>query len=192
MLRTLLLLALVTFPSLAAAQSGSATAAARARHAEVRGLARDTPGPARDAAVARILDVSVDYDELARRALGTHWDVATPSARARYVRALHDWIARVYGPRLVGVVEYHVTFGTEDPGPEPVVHARVRRADQPRAEQDDIACRLRRVDGDWRVVDIVVAESSLVRHLGRDADRALGAGGVGWDGLIERIEARGR
>ena len=137
-----------------------------------------------DAQATELLATLVDYDAMARRILGERWETVTEAQRTGYVRALRVSLLRTYGRRVSQARDYRVRMGTEEPGEEPVVHVTARSIAAPRAEPWEIACRVHRVSGQWRVVDIVTNESSLVQAQARRVRQAME------DGTLDELIAR--
>jgi phospholipid transport system substrate-binding protein len=69
----------------------------------------NTGGPAREAAIARVLHDNFDLGYMARAALGAHWGAASEEQRARFVAALEASEARAYTERLGKLASYDVT-----------------------------------------------------------------------------------
>ena len=51
---------------------------------------------ARDAALSSLLAASLDYDDLARRSLGKHWEPLTPEQQKLYNELFHQLLERTY------------------------------------------------------------------------------------------------
>ena len=126
-----------------------------------------------EAQASELLATLVDYDGMARRILGDRWESLTEAQRTGYVSALRVSLLRTYGRRVSQARDYRVRMGAEEPGQEPVVHMTARSISAPRAEPWEIACRVHRVDGQWRVIDIVTNDASLVQAQSRRVRQAL-------------------
>ena len=183
--RIVLVFVLCLAPSVALAQGGPATHAIEQRHAELTSLLTSAGGD--EGRVTAVLAELIDYEAMAQRIHGDRWAQRTAAEQAAYVAALRDAILSSYGPRVSHVTEYRVRFAREEPGTEPVVHVTARPVAEPRAEPWQIACHVHRVGDDWRVIDIVTNDSSLVAAYRHQADRTLRD--ESWDALIAHMHA---
>lgn len=177
-----LLLALAA-PSSAQAQRGPASSELSRRERALRSLVAGTSsGTARDARVGELLSSWVDYEAMAAQIVGASWSSGDAAQRTAFVEALRASVMHRYVARASDIVDYRVSFEREDGGAEPVVHVVARSVPHPREEPWEIACRLHRVDGELRMIDVETNGTSLVRFLTRHVGRQLERGG--WDAAI--------
>lgn len=179
----------LAFPVLAQAQRGPASTEMSRRERELRALLAGAPGgAARDARVGELLSSWVDYDTMAERIAGARWEPADAAQRAAFVEALRAYVLRRYATQASSVVDYRVSFEREDGGSEPVVHVLARSVQHPRAEPWEIACRLHRVGGELRMIDVETDGTSLVAYLARHIGRRLERGE--WDQAIAMLRGQ--
>lgn len=194
-LSLVLLSALVLLvPSLAAAQGGPATRYLRTQHEQVdhimeRHATTDAERTARDAEVTNILVNLLDFDELSRRALDTHWDTITPAQRTEFSSLLRQLVERNYRTNLERIRDYAVDYTREEPTSNGVVahtsaHSRASRREPP----VEIAYAMHLVGSDWRVFDVVTDGVSLVHNYQQQFNRIITRDG--FDALITRMRER--
>ena len=114
----------------------------------------------RPAAVRAALEDVVDFDEAARRALGSHWQARSDAERAEFVALFKDVMAASYlatmrsqfGPTLRLVAE------NEDGGIATVL----TRMHRPQGPPSPVEYRMHRRAGRWLIFDIRVDGISLV------------------------------
>jgi phospholipid transport system substrate-binding protein len=184
----------VSLPSAAAAQEGSASRFLKMRHDEVSRLMRRTPTTdeerqRRSQGVTRILSELLDYEELSRRALGTHWESHTPQQRAQFVGLLRQLVERNYEANLERIQEYEVRYADEDAIADGVVvRTEARSRTERRQPAVEIAYSMRQSGGAWRVFDVNTDGVSLVRNYHTQFNRIIASDG--WDELIRRMQQR--
>ncbi len=173
-------------PAVADAQRGPAASEMSRRERELRAIVAGAPDVAvRDARVGELLSSWVDYETMAERIAGATWETRDAAQRAALVEALRAFVEHRYVTQASSIVDYRVSFEREDGGAEPVVHVLARSVPHPRAEPWEIACRLHRVGGVLRVIDVETNGTSLVAYLTRHVGRHLERGE--WDQAIASL-----
>lgn len=185
---------LLSVPAGASAQEGSASRFLKQRHDDVSRIMRRTPTTdaeraRRSAEVTRILSELLDYEELSRRALGTHWDGRTPQQREQFVALLRQLVERNYEANLERIQDYEVRYTTEDSIADGiVVHTEARSRTERRQPPVEIAYSMHQSGGAWKVFDVNTDGVSLVRNYHTQFNRIISQNG--WDELISRMEQR--
>ncbi|MBN8615250.1 MAG: ABC transporter substrate-binding protein [Deltaproteobacteria bacterium] len=185
--------ALVIAPS-AHAQTGPATRYLRQRNDEVNTILRRaarTPDQRtqRSAEVTRILSDLLDYQELARRSLGTHWDQHTEAERREFVDLLRQLVERNYEQNLERVLEFEVSYTSETADTDgTVVRTEARSRTERRQPPVEITYTLHLQGNAWRVFDVVTDGVSLVRNYRNQFNRIITENG--WPALITRMRDR--
>jgi phospholipid transport system substrate-binding protein len=188
------LLSVLALPLAASAQSGAATRYLHGRHDRVaetmgRAATTDAQRATRDAEVTAILIDLLDYDELARRALGAHWAEHTPAEQQQFVGLLRQLVERNYRTNLEHILEFEVSYGAETTLPEgALVHTSARSASDRRQPAVEIDYSMHLVGDSWRVFDVNTDGVSLVRNYQQQFNRIITQ--HGWAGLITRMEQR--
>lgn len=189
-----LALSLVLAGAAAAQATGPATRFLRQRHDEVtRIMGRDAATPAarqqRSQEVTRILSELLDYQELSRRALGTHWESRTPQQREQFVGLLRQLVERNYEANLERIHDFDVQYTREDTSAGgTVVHTSARSRTERRQPPVEISYSMHLTGGQWRVFDVTTDGVSLVRNYNRQFNRIINQDG--WDALITRMQER--
>jgi phospholipid transport system substrate-binding protein len=182
-------LASLALASPSEAQAGPATRYLRERNDEVNELLRRPASADRDAGVTRILSALLDYEELARRSLGTHWDGRTPEQRTEFVSLLQQLVEQQYQSNLERVLDYEISYLSEgeiEGGRSVATEARSRAAR--RQPPIAITYAVRRDGSAWRVVDVTTDGVSMVQNYQQQFNRYITSDG--WDGLIRRMRER--
>jgi phospholipid transport system substrate-binding protein len=172
--------------ALAATEATTATAALKARDAEVRAALPPKGSeitPAGRQRLENILTRAVDLDGVARAALGKNWDEATAAQRKKFLDAFKTRFRKVtaeqVGDDYRGTeVKYlpEVVDGDAVTVPTEVVI---------KGEPTRIDYVMRRHGGEWRIVDIVVDDVSTVENYRSSFGRIIKKEGM--DGLISRL-----
>jgi phospholipid transport system substrate-binding protein len=106
----------------------------------------------------------LDYEELSKRALASHWDGLSGSQRKEFVATLRELIERNYTKQLRSNLDYQVQYKNEDvDGDEATVQTVVKVKTAGKSSDAEIVYKLRKSDAGWHVWDIITDESSLVR-----------------------------
>src|SRR5436190_13660506 len=90
----------------------------RKSNEEVRSILKAQKGttatsPEQKQKIKKIVNGFLDYDELAKRSLGSEWDKLTPAQRKEFVQVFHDLIERNYIKQLRSNVEYQIDYKDE-------------------------------------------------------------------------------
>ncbi|MCO6429619.1 MAG: ABC transporter substrate-binding protein [Deltaproteobacteria bacterium] len=108
-----------------------------------------------------VINPVFDFDEMAKRSLGPHWNKVTPEEQAEFVSVFSDLLAKTY----LGKIE------TVKPG---MVKVTKEKVDAPRAEVKTsvtnkgdtfpIDYKLQNTSGSWRVYDVEIENIGLVAN----------------------------
>jgi phospholipid transport system substrate-binding protein len=112
--------------------------------------------------LATTLDTFVDFEELARRAMGETWSTLTPAQRKELASEMRSMLRTFYAHRVFGHGQSEVTYGEVTvQGNEATVHTTVtaKRMRIPIAYK---LYREARRPQDWRIYDIVTDNISLL------------------------------
>jgi phospholipid transport system substrate-binding protein len=157
------------------------------RQSEVTALVRQAPGSQRDKQVAAVLDAMIDYEELAKRSLSSHWGDLSDAQHKEFTGILKNLVRRNYERNVKNILDYRVEYLGEEPGSEGVVvHSRASSASNPREEPIAIDYQLLGAGGGWRVVDVVTEGSSLVNNYKNQFHRIIQKDG--YDVLVRRMK----
>lgn len=164
------------------------------RHEEVNRILRQPAGSAaarqrRSQRLTRLLNQLLDYEALSRDALGEHWEAHSEDERERFVSLLRQLVERNYESNLERILDYEVEYeGERRRGDDTIVTTSARSRENRRQPPVTIEYRMRRTDGDWRVVDVTTDGVSMVDNYRSQFDRIIQR--EGWDELVARMERR--
>ncbi len=112
-----------------------------------------------------------DFEEIAKRTLGSHWRRRTPAEQQEFVKLFRDFLERIYADRIDLYAGERVVFGRE------TVENDFAQVDSvlvnAKGEQISVVYRLRRWDGQWKVYDAVVENISIVNNYRSQFDRVI-------------------
>lgn len=173
---------------------GPATRYLRQRNDDVNRILRreastDAARAQRSQEVTGILSDLLDYDELSRRSLGTHWDQHTEAERREFVGLLRQLVERNYEQNLERVIDFDVSYTTETTTAEgTVVRTEARSRAERRQPPVEIVYTLHLQGTNWRVFDVVTDGVSLVRNYRNQFNRIIAE--HGWPELLRRMRDR--
>jgi len=141
--------------------------------------------PARQMRIDRLLRSLLDYDGIARRALGASYTTLSPERRRAFVATF----AAVTGQTFLARIEARERRTIYDSESIDGSEARVLGRACPRGEGADadipVEYVLERRDGDWLVTDVVVGGDSLVASYQKQLRPLVAREGI--DGLVLRM-----
>ncbi len=186
-----LLLSVVATASTASGQDReSASEFVRRHHQAVRDAIRRTePGAARTARLSAALRDFLDYDAMAREALGDDWNDLDDARRAEVTQLLGALSERSYSTGLDAALEYDVSYVGEVASPRGLgVTTLARSRTEPRRPPIEVIYWLHRTPSGWRVRDIATDGASQAARYQRSFARILRAHGI--SGLIDHLRTR--
>ncbi len=130
-----------------------------------------------------------DVARIGRFALGRYWRKATKEQRAEYARVFEDYIIATYARKLNAYSGE--TFAVDSVRNQDKKRARVvSRIVRAEGEPIMIEWRLRRADGSWRIVDVMVEGVSMAMTQRSEFAAVVRANGGRVDGLIEKLREK--
>ncbi len=185
----LLLSTLVFVPAVASAQGGPATRYIRAQNQQLDHILTQPASPARDAQVTTMLVDLLDFDELCRRALDTHWDALTPAQRTDFSSLLRQLVERNYRTNMERIRDYDVDYTREETtATGVVVHTTARSRASRREPPVELNYTMHMVGSDWRVIDVTTEGVSMVHNYQQQFHRIITRDG--FDALLTRMRER--
>ena len=127
-----------------------------------------------------------DYEEMAKRALGTHWRRRTPAEQEEFVKLFRNFLERIYSDKIDLYGGEKVRFGREviDQGFAEVESTIIR----PNGEELAVVYKLRQRDGQWKVYDAVVENISIVNNYRSQFDRVISS--ASYQELVKRLQEK--
>jgi len=159
--RILILSALLLAP--AVAWAGEPEVFVKDKQGELGNLLKKPKAAATDAKIETIFDQMLDYDSLAKESLGDQWAQLSDADRTEFRNVLKQLVRNAYRKNLRKTLNYGIEYhGEEKANTGYLVRTIARHRTNPREEPVSIDYLVHKVDGRWRVQDIVTEGSSLV------------------------------
>jgi phospholipid transport system substrate-binding protein len=134
-------------------------------------------------AVRRIASEVFDYNEMARRSLGTHWNARTPEERKEFVALFSDLLDRAYFAKIDTYQGEKVRYGSETmEGDLATVKTAVIGKD---GKEIPIDYRMHQVNGRWAVYDVSIGGVSLVANYRTQFNRVVTT--ESYESLVQRL-----
>ncbi len=127
-----------------------------------------------------------DYEEMAKRALGTHWRRRTPAEQEEFVKLFRDFLERIYSDKIDLYGGEKVRFGRE------VIDKDFAQVEstiiKPKGEELAVIYKLRQLNGQWKVYDAVVENISIVNNYRSQFDRIISSSS--YEELVKRLHEK--
>jgi phospholipid transport system substrate-binding protein len=127
-----------------------------------------------------------DYEEMAKRALGTHWRRRTPAEQEEFVKLFRDFLEKIYSDKVDLYGGEKVRFGRE------VIDKDFAQVEstiiKPKGEEIAVNYKLRQINGQWKVYDAVVENISIVNNYRSQFDRIISSSS--YEELIKRLQEK--
>lgn len=153
-------------------------------------VGKGVPDQERAARFRALFTTDVDLIEIGRRVLGRYWRIATPEQQQDFLRLFEDIVVLTWSTRFkdYGGDLRHTIVGTVDDGERGVtVSSRVERN---RQQPIMLQWRLKRVEGGFRVVDLIVEGSSMAVTYQSEYASVIRGKGDQIDGLLSALRAK--
>jgi phospholipid transport system substrate-binding protein len=124
-----------------------------------------------------------DWNEMAKRVLGRHWD-SVGNRQDEFVAAFAEFLGNSYMGKIGSYKDEKVLFVDERTENN---RAQVDTKIVPsKGEPTSVSYRLHRVQGDWKIYDVVVEDISIVSNYRSQFERILARGN--FDDLMKRLK----
>jgi len=141
--------------------------------------------PARRAALRTVAQEIFDFTEFTKRALGPHWQKATPAERDELVQLLSAQMERAYMGRIEQYSGGRITFVGENVEGDLAV---VRTRFVANSGEIPVDYRLARIGERWLAYDVSIEGISLVSSYRVQFNKIIQTSST--QGLMERLRAR--
>ena len=175
----------------APASAGSPTDQLRSRIDRVAsaledpGLRGESNAARRRIEIRKIADDIFDFEEMAKRALGRHWEARTPAERDEFVRLFADLLRRTYGKVERATFEKILFQGERQQGDDALVRTVVVL---PHGDQLDLDyLLLHGVGGRWKVYDLRFEGVSLIANYRSQFSRIIRTSS--YESLVARLKS---
>jgi phospholipid transport system substrate-binding protein len=112
--------------------------------------------------IRKAVDERFDWDEISRRALGTHWAARSPEEKKEFIELFGRLLEKTYQDKVEGYAGEKVLYqGESVDGEYSQVDVRIITT---KNTEIPVKYRLRQKGGDWLVYDISIEGVSLVNN----------------------------
>ena len=137
-------------------------------------------GPSSGDQISASIDGLLDYQTLAEHSLGRYWAERAPAEREEFTSVLTQLVRASYRKHLSKTLDYEVTYMGELPVDDgTLVKSQAKNRTKKRDDPISIDYVAHRVDGRWRVIDIVTDGTSLVKNYRSQFHRVIKKDGFG-------------
>ena len=106
--------------------------------------------------------VRFDFQQMAQRTLGAHWQRRTPEEQAEFIKVFGDLLEQTYVDKIESYNNEKFIYTNERvDGPYAEVGSKMRNS---KGEEFSINYKLHRAGEDWRVYDLVIENVSIVNN----------------------------
>ncbi|HEX4461719.1 MAG TPA: ABC transporter substrate-binding protein [Polyangia bacterium] len=179
----------------ATALAGPATVALKAKNGEVDRLLHNkvekgSPEEAKQKADIKAMAAGLlDYDELAKKSLASHWDKLTTAQRTEFVTTFRELIERNYVKQLRSNLDYQVQYkGEETNGDDVTVTTIVKVKSAGKNTDAEIVYKMHKVGNEWRVWDVITDEVPLTRNYKTQFNKIITE--QSYDALIAKMKKK--
>jgi phospholipid transport system substrate-binding protein len=176
----------------ASAQAGEPLEVVRSTVEKAIQILKDPRLQAKDKKTERIdrlrevLNPIFDYDEMSKRALGTHWRRRTPAEQEEFIILFRDFLERTYSDKIDLYGGERVLVGRETiDGNFAQVETTII---SPKGEELAVIYKLWRGNSQWKVYDAVVENISLVNNYRSQFDRVISS--ASYEELVKRLREK--
>jgi phospholipid transport system substrate-binding protein len=148
-----------------------------------------TPGPARQAAIQRVLQTNFDLPYMGQQALGANWNKASEAQRVRFLKAAESAEARAWSERFGQYGGQTLTVGkvTTRPNGQFIVDSQLSQSN---GQPIKLQWEVRDAGQGLRITDAKVEGVSMVMTRRSDFNSYIQNNGGTVDPLINELEAR--
>lgn len=148
-----------------------------------------TPGPARQAAMQKVLQTNFDLPFMGQTALGANWNKTDQQQQVRFLKAVESAEARAYSERFGQYGGQTVTVGkvTTRPNGISMVDSRIN---QTNGQPIKVEWEVRDIGRGLRITDVKVEGVSMVMTRRSDFNSYIQNNGGSVEPLIKELEVR--
>ena len=181
--------ALLALPAAAADPAGQLIERTASEVIEI--IKATTPGPARQAAIQKVLQTNFDLPFMGQTALGANWNKANDQQRVRFLKAAESAEARAYSERFGQYGGQTLTLGkvTSRPNGVFIVDSKLN---QTNGQPIKLEWEVRDAGRGLRITDVKVEGVSMVMTRRSDFNSYIQNNGGTVEPLINELEARSK
>ena len=127
-----------------------------------------------------------DFNEMAKRSLGSHWRRLTPEEQQKFVSVFSQFLEKIYITRIDAFNREKFVYTGEHVDQD---YARVdSKVRTPTGKEFSIRYKLRLVANDWKIYDVVVENISIVNNYRAQFSRVIGQSS--YEQLVYKMEQK--
>lgn len=134
----------------------------------------------------QLLDGRFDFEEMAKRSLGTNWTKINSAQRQEFISLFSDLLARTYLSRIDSIEPGMVSIDSERVQDDKAI---VRTTVRYKGDTFPIHYRLLNDAGEWKVYDVIIENIGLVANYRNEFAGILRREGM--NGLLQRLRDKG-
>ena len=155
----------------------------------VAALLKKKPSAARTKKLEEKLNKLLDYDALAQSALAKEWNKRASNEREEFTSLLKKLVQQNYSKNLESTASYKIKYlGSKSQKGGVLIRTEASSKTDKRAPAIAIDYLLSKSSGNWRVIDIITDEVSLVANYKAQFAKIIKKGG--WKSLIQKDESK--
>ena len=180
----------VMTPAVSIAESLAPSADVKATIENVQNVVKAEKGKAADAAVDEKLKEIIlpmfNFEEMAKRSLGSAWNKANPAEQKEFVDLFSDLLSRTYLKKIKQNAEESVLLQISDAvdGDKAMVKSKMKSGE----DEVQIDYRMSLIAGKWRVYDVIIENVGLVNNYRNEFPGIVR--NEGFAGLIKRLKEK--
>lgn len=142
-----------------------------------------------DRELTRVVAQFLDFPELARLALGRHWEARSATERQEFSELLRQLIERSYLKQLRSNLNYTVRYlGEKIVGDQAEISTSIEVKRKGRSEALVIQYKMRQGTGGWMVYDVITDDVSVVRNYRSQFNRIIQR--QSYNALLEKLRRK--
>ncbi len=179
----------VLLPLPAFAADSGAEAFVKTKHTDLTALLKKKSTPATEKQIQGVFDEMLDYDSLAKESLRDFWDERSDAEKKEFRDVLEKLVRNAYKKNLRKTLDYDIQYkGSDKAKKGSLVRTVAKSKTNEREDPVSIDYLVHKVDGKWRVYDIVTEGSSLVNNYRSQFRRVIKK--KGFDELMRRMKSK--
>ena len=139
----------------------------------------------RRAAMRKIIEPRFDFEEMAKRSLGSHWKKRTEAERESFISVFSELLASTYLSKIDMIERGMVSVGEQKKREN---KAFVKTTVDYKGDKFGIDYKLINRDGKWRVYDVIIENIGLVANYRNEFSGIIRK--EKFAGLLSRLEAK--
>jgi phospholipid transport system substrate-binding protein len=126
-----------------------------------------------------------DWAEMAKQALGKHWD-GVPTRQSEFIAAFADFLGNSYVGKIGSYKDEKILF-VQETVTNNIAEVKTKIVPN-KGEPTSVNYQLHQVQGDWKIFDVVVEDVSLVVNYRSQFNRILAKGS--FDDLLRQLKEK--